>query len=180
MNLEMQRELYERYPRFLRRLSGYGGRPYPIDVYGIECGDGWHVILSNLFAQFEKHIEGLRAAGVSKSRWPRAVQVKEKFAVLCVYSKGAIPQELIDAIDTAEAESRTTCEQCGAPGEARGGECFRVTCAACESKPPMAISDNDYAAYSKQLKKILASRSLGNVSDEESRPSNAAGKKRPG
>lgn len=74
MNIEMQRELYERYPLSLRRPPGHGGRPYPIDLYGIECGDGWHGILSKLFAQFEMHVEGLKAASVAKSRWPRVVQ----------------------------------------------------------------------------------------------------------
>lgn len=52
--------------------------------------------------------------------FPRAAQVKEKFAGLRVYMTEYTP-EINAAIDEAEEESLKTCETCGEPGIVRSG-----------------------------------------------------------
>jgi len=50
--------------------------------------------------------------------WPRACQVKEKFATLHFYMTGST-KEMDTIIDKAERRSSMTCETCGKPGKLR-------------------------------------------------------------
>jgi hypothetical protein len=74
------------------------------DAYGFQHGDGWFAILLDMGRKLEK---AGKHASIS--------QIKEKYAVLCVYSADPEVQDgaiVKDAID----ESARTCEMCGAPG----------------------------------------------------------------
>jgi len=67
-----------------------------------------------------------------------AVQVKEKYGSLRFYLSGYPMQPEIDAkvtayINFAESMSYVTCEQCGMPGEQRGGHWVFTLCEACEN-----------------------------------------------
>jgi hypothetical protein len=92
---------------------------YPT-AYGdvrFECGDGWHAILDELGAVMERH--GARAS-----------QVKEKFSGLRVYTDGH-GDDVEAAIRAAERASLVTCEQCGKPGQRRGGAWVLTLCDGC-------------------------------------------------
>lgn len=91
--------LCEKYPVAYARPCG---DRYAFPMFGFECGPGWFQILNTLGAVLE-------AAGIT------AVQVKEKFGGLRVYTAGTTP-EATAAIRAAEAASETTCELCGVPG----------------------------------------------------------------
>lgn len=82
--------------------------------WGFECGDGWEPLIRRLSAI----LEPLGA---------KATQVKEKFGTLRFYA-AACTDAAHDAIDAAENESETTCEDCGLPGALRSDSWIRTLC----------------------------------------------------
>lgn len=88
---------------------------------GAECGLGWVPLIDRLLTD-------LRAMG-----WAGKVdQIKEKFGTLRWYVSEAT-QAQHERIGLAEAESSTTCEDCGAPGKLRRpGGWMRTLCDGCE------------------------------------------------
>lgn len=94
---------------------------YRYDGFMGTVGKGWVPILDRLARR-------LIALG-----WDRRVaQIKEKFGGLRFYSD-SLTSEMHEAVREAEAESFRTCEDCGAPGEHRGGGWIRTLCDACEA-----------------------------------------------
>lgn len=94
--------LYTKYPTAYARPTG---RRETFAMFGFECGPGWFDILDRLGAVLELH-------KVS------CAQVKEKFGMLRVYWHADYLEPDADdavraAIDAAEAESASVCEQCG-------------------------------------------------------------------
>jgi hypothetical protein len=89
-------ELIEKYPKIFR------------DCRYLALGPGWLPLLDRLCA-------GL-------SQYAVAVQVKEKFGGLRFYMDTYTDEDRA-LIQAAEDESRSTCEECGAPGttQSRGG-----------------------------------------------------------
>lgn len=84
------------------------------ELFGLEIGPGWRSLVEPLIARCQ-------AEGVT------ILQIKEKFGGLRFYvSDGS--EALIRALDVAEAKSCTICEECGAPGERRGGGWIRTLC----------------------------------------------------
>lgn len=84
-----------------------------------EVGAGWGSIIERL-------IPDLFALG-----WDGEInQVKEKFGTLRFYI-GAASDEVRNRVSRAEMESDTTCEECGAPGEIRGGGWIKTLCLTC-------------------------------------------------
>lgn len=77
-------------------------------LWGFECGDGWMDLIYSLSQAISTHIESTGSDIV-------ATQVKEKFGTLRFYVDGG-DEEVFRLIDTAEQESATICETCGAPG----------------------------------------------------------------
>ncbi len=89
---EIEDELRSEFPIALR------------DVAVIECGDGWHELVRDCADAAERATIAL-------------VGIKEKFGELRVDLQGGeIPKSVVDAVESAELRSRTTCEVCGAPG----------------------------------------------------------------
>ena len=88
-----------------------------IDNVGFfEVGPGWYGLIKTL-------IEKAIAAG-----WDKEVcQVKEKFGGLRFYINGA-SREVHDIIHKYEELSFEICEQCGEPGEVRGGGWIQTLC----------------------------------------------------
>lgn len=80
---------------------------------GFACGDGWYGILERL----SRELDAIR----QETGTPfRAVQVKEKFGTLRFHLadlSGPAAALAMAAVRAAEAESATTCEICGEPGE---------------------------------------------------------------
>lgn len=109
MKVELQAQLFERYPLTLRKPGEEGdnpgaNRPGPLDFWGIECGDGWFELLDRMLTDFEKHNQKLRKQGKSKGQWPRVLQIKEKFGSLRVYIEPyqAVTPKLHEAMVAAE------------------------------------------------------------------------------
>ena len=171
MKLELQAKLFHRYPRFFRKPGGrfvelesilnseqrvHGGMPF--DEWGVECGDGWFSLIDLLSCACENAIERLISLGVPNERWPRVAQIKEKFGSLRFYISGSLPGQLREQIlKDSEEESRSTCEQCGAPKKLQSSESWRTYCDDCakKSSDERVTEDKHLRA---QLLAMLASR----------------------
>lgn len=103
-------------------LDGGKGRPNPTGLYtGMDgtVGEGWIPIIDKL------------ATDLITMGWDRDLhQIKEKFGGLRFYIGAGTP-EMRDRIRDAEREAFTTCENCGAPGKARGPGWIKTFCAPC-------------------------------------------------
>jgi hypothetical protein len=122
MKKELEMELVKKYPKL---YSQYGGdMRQTCMAWGMSCGDGWYNIIDELSAKLEPF--GIVAA-----------QVKEKFGGLRFYIE-ATPaehfEEVHKLIQEAEVKSFETCEECGKPGERRGGGWIKTLCDECDKK----------------------------------------------
>ena len=118
MNKENTEKLWKKYPNL------YSGKDKSIREslipFGFEHGDGWYDIIDELSAKLEK-------LGCV------ADQVKEKFGGLRFYYH-PWTDESRRAVEKAEKKSWETCEECGNPGEVRGGSWIKVLCDECNRK----------------------------------------------
>lgn len=106
-------ELFEKYPNFLSEL-----------VWGFECLDGWNDLLDRLCAKITAADPEVKAS-----------QVKEKYGTLRFYiddCKEEAHDAIYEAINDAETESATTCEQCGKPGKISNDGWIMVRCEECK------------------------------------------------
>lgn len=125
MNQKLTNQLYEKYPDF------FADRTRPMNetcmCWGFDCGNGWYDILDEMCGEIEevfKQEPDLR--GVL-----RAVQVKEKFGTLRVYTN-YYHEKISDIINKAEEKSENVCEICGQPGKLlTEGWIFSVRCDNC-------------------------------------------------
>jgi len=79
-------------------------------------GPGWHKLM-------DKMVEDITALG-----WDGTIlQVKEKFGGLRFYI-GCANDAIFNRIARAEKESYKICEECGKPGQLRGGGWLRTLC----------------------------------------------------
>ena len=160
MKLELQADLYRKYPLFFRRPRRIAESKYPLDHWGLECGSGWYLLLDDVASHFELYIADLEARGVRKAAWPRPKQIKEKFGTLHVYLRNSrdLPDYLRDAVNRAEHASATTCECCGQLGSLRTMGGVHVYCDACEATKDTELPYDEN--WMEQLRKLLASRSF--------------------
>lgn len=70
--------------------------------------------------------------------YPKADQVKEKFAGLRFYMSG-YSDEIRSLINEAQALSLKTCEECGEPGETRSGGWISTLCDTCFDNDERAL-----------------------------------------
>jgi hypothetical protein len=104
MRKELVIELFNRYPKI------FSGRDKSIMEslipFGIECGDGWFMLLDELCHNLQFHTD--------KNNHPQieAVQVKEKWASLRFYTNGEDDFQH-GIISFAESMSEKICEDCG-------------------------------------------------------------------
>ena len=95
-------------------------------------GDGWFQLIWDLSAKLEPMIrKWVNENGMENA--PHALQVKEKYGLLCFYMSGETA-EMSAAIDVAENMSAATCEDCSAPGRTRGTSWLSTQCDACASR----------------------------------------------
>ena len=95
--------------------------PDPIEIFGIECDDGWLELIAEL-------IRELIDAG-----WTREIrQIKEKFGGLCFYAVG-LPQNGREIIAKYEKRSYEICERCGSTDKVRlhGDNWVKTLCDQC-------------------------------------------------
>lgn len=70
MDEELEKKLFEKYPKFFEYLKEYEGRFKPMR-FGFECSDGWYVLIDSLMETISGHI-------ISREKYPRT-QIKSKF-----------------------------------------------------------------------------------------------------
>ncbi len=80
---------------------------YPYELFGIECGKGWHDLLKPIFEYIENYNQDK-----DDEHKIEIHQIKEKFGELCVYPN-FYTDELRELIHKAEDEASNTCELCG-------------------------------------------------------------------
>lgn len=135
----------------------------PINLFGIECKDGWASLLDTTFSlmyakynhvfniykfwqnktpcerasQFEIDRETSHYANeVEKEqiKLPTVQQIKEKFGTLRLYCDN-VDERTEGIIEMAEAMSAKICEVCGSNGERRKGGWIRTLCSNCNVDP---------------------------------------------
>lgn len=113
MKLSLQRQLFERFPIFLRNTEENS----PLAHRGIEVDDGWYLVLMELFGKFEKHLEHEVAAGVDEKRLISvfAVYQDRRQLEISLNYCGDLPDYLQAAIESAKAAAILTCAECGKP-----------------------------------------------------------------
>ena len=161
MKIEMQRDLFNRYPRAFRL-----GDNAPLDFWGIQCGEGWLSLIERGAAAIEAECVALEAKGEAQHHWPRVAQVKEKFGKLSFYIDSGADmfdgwRELMMDLSALSAQ---TCEACGQPGTLYQAAWWHTYCDACESdynrpdreRQPSSYGDPDQ--YLVQLRRMLAER----------------------
>ena len=132
--------LYEKYPNLFENRN-----KTPMEscmAFGIECGDGWYDIISDLcfmIAQHERNIEGNNKYRVSQNKEPveyypvKFDQIKEKFGGLRVYFSGG--DDYVEGlVSMAECWSYKTCESCGERGKTNKSGWVIVLCDNCRNK----------------------------------------------
>lgn len=148
MKKELDDKLCKDFPRVFRQRNG--DMMSTAMCWGFECGDGWFDLLYKCAARIEREIVRLKKEDPTTpdEELPCASQVKEKYGTLRFYMSWNETPEIEAAISEAEDESEVTCENCGKPGEVRGGGWLYCACEACEDerqnpKPKFSVEDQD-------------------------------------
>ena len=148
MSPDLQAELFRRYLKLFRKpglrlVCGEPGESRlvdssgPIDEWGIECGDGWFVIVDRLSRACEQEIDLMVELGEPPEMWPRVVQIKEKLGTLRFYVLGTLSEgvrEQIGLEHSDDGESARTCASCGGPRGPWNGSIVETVCDACARK----------------------------------------------
>jgi hypothetical protein len=140
MDRELQNKLYEKYPQFFVNKD-----KTPMEspmCFGIEVGNGWYQILSNVCWMIRQHEDNKRwrkkyleendpeKLAAEPEYFPvKFDQVKEKYGGLRLYFSGG--DDYVEGlVSMAEAISYYVCEICGNKGEANKGGWISVRCEA--------------------------------------------------
>lgn len=83
--------------------------PTPIELFGVECGKGWHDLIIPIIEYVNKFNEEHHLGDGEKIEF---LQIKEKWGGLRIYTNYGT-KELHEMIDKAEEESYNVCENCG-------------------------------------------------------------------
>lgn len=120
MSPEKEKVLCQKYPKIFK---SHQDSKQPIDMWGLECNDGWFTLIDTLCGKIQSHIDW-RSKSVQdveqlEELQVTAEQVKEKFGGLRFYVLGG--DDVTSAfISFAETMSYKICETCGQPGKQQG------------------------------------------------------------
>jgi len=105
---ELEKTLLSKFPEV---FGQYGDLPEG-RRWGIDCGNGWFMLLSVLCYQLQGHVD--RGGG------PQVVarQIKQKMGMLMFLTSGA-DEYCKGAIEVVQLLSLKTCESCGNAGQIR-------------------------------------------------------------
>ena len=141
MRKDLDDLLCQRYPAIFR--DRHGDKATTAMCWGFACGDGWFDLIDGLCAKI--------ASAVDAGEMPpvKAVQVKEKMGVLCVYLSGGNNETTRLRFDVMRA-SETVCEECGAtPAKMSAlGGVYRTRCPACYSALRKEMGPHVFNFYS--------------------------------
>ena len=117
MTPEKDAILRQKYPKIFKNSEF---QQEPIEMWGLECGEGWFNIIDTLCEKIQKHVDrresNVQDATMLEGLQVVADQVKEKFGGLRFYAHGG--DDITDAlISYAETISFRVCETCGASGK---------------------------------------------------------------
>ncbi len=132
MKKELELYLYKKYNNIFRDASGNSL------LRGIECDDGWFVIINTLCdkivnlveshnANIDFEIEKTGSSSDVRMSFPSVVQVKEKFGSLRFYVDGGT-ETIYELIGLAENMSGYICEKCGNSGSLQGNGWLKTLC----------------------------------------------------
>jgi len=130
---------FKRHRRYNELRRKYKFLPYlnaknpahTIQLFGIECGDGWFDLIYTLSYKLEREI---RKQPVEERGAYAAVQVKEKFGGLRFY-QDCFSYNMMSLISEAEKESTTICEYCGNTGKIdQSMAWWKTLCDRCKKK----------------------------------------------
>ena len=138
MKQELQNQLFEKYPQLFANKDKSPRES--LMCFGIEVGNGWYEILSNLCWMIKQHEDNIssRKEYLSKNNPEKLVlaqeyfsvkfdQIKEKYGGLRIYFSGG--DNYVDGlVNMAEAISYHICEICGDKGEANKVGWISVRC----------------------------------------------------
>ena len=131
MRQELDKLLCEKYPKMM--VNRNKDMKETCMCWGFECGDGWFNILDQLMSNIQHHIDWNNKnfeKGYTQYKQVSQVtldQVKEKFGTLRFYYTGG-DDEISGMVRMAESMSSVVCEECGAPGQRRGGGWIYTAC----------------------------------------------------
>jgi hypothetical protein len=137
MRQDLDDKLCEKYPKIF--ADRHGNMRETCMCFGFCCGDGWYDIIDVLCTHIQNHVdhpprkwdpEKKEYVVVGEREQVVAEQVKEKFGGLRFYVRGS-DERISGMIEMAEAMSFRVCEDCGKPGEVRGGGWIRTLCDGC-------------------------------------------------
>lgn len=101
MDEELNKKLFQVFPGLFKTRNP---PQYPLDLWSIQCGDGWYELVHSIAALLTRHNLAIEAH-----------QVKEKFAGLRFYY-APTDQYARGVVGMAEYLSFQICEACGTPG----------------------------------------------------------------
>ena len=146
MKEELEKELFDKYPKIFRQ------KDLPMQVtamcWGIDVGDGWYDLIDSMCHQIQHHIDWRNGCGVFEGRESEnlpdiqveTTQVKEKFGGLRFYYNGG--DDFVEGIvRLGEAMSYKICEICGNKGEVSKERWVTTRCKAHEGKRKWLIAD---------------------------------------
>lgn len=142
METDLQNTLKEKYPHMFQNCD-----KTPMQscmAFGIECGDGWYQIISDLCFLINQHENNIESQNKYKTSQdpefePESYtkvtfdQIKEKFGGLRVYFSGG-DEYVRGVVSMAESVSYRVCEVCGNKGKANKGGWIMVLCEECDKK----------------------------------------------
>lgn len=132
MTPEKEALLRNKYPKIFRR-SEFNSEP--LDMWGLECGDGWFNLIDILCNSIQNHVDSKEKASNEFKQVENlqviAQQVKEKFGGLRFYVVGG--DEVTDSlISLVESMSFKVCESCGNKGDKKVlGQWIHTACNPC-------------------------------------------------
>lgn len=128
------------YDVFAKKMEEKYPEMFPKPYGGFAVGKGWRPILEALCSQIDSYTKwrnNTREALLKDNPYNRTIpevipqvvveQIKEKFGGLRFYYSGG-DDHISGMVRMAEIWAGASCEECGAPGESRGGGWIKTLC----------------------------------------------------
>lgn len=123
----------------------------PISLFGIECSEGWRILLEKVLLLISSDYRGAlrylkyaeekndpvlienvkKRVEEEKSKLPIICQIKSKFGTLRIYADN-MNDYTLGVISMAEELSGSICEFCGNKGKQTGGGWITTLCRECD------------------------------------------------
>lgn len=130
MNKVLQEKIYNKYPLLFSNKDK--SMQETCMYWGLCVGDGWYDLIDELCSKIEPIIQEIKKN--NPDTYPKAAQVKEKFASLSFYMDHAT-DEIYKIIRDYSKKSQYICDRCGGPGQTmKVGGWLHAACETCLEK----------------------------------------------